>query len=105
MSRWSRIAFLTVFMASAVCASAGHIWHDTRVWAVKGPGGYYGLVESQGVGVGVNTPSACETAVCLGPLQFRVPLPAVAVCLVVIGLLIAVPGAFWFFRHRNRKIV
>lgn len=88
MSRLIPIALCAaVLWGSIASAAAGHIWHNTRAWAVAGPGGFYGLVESEGVGVGVGTPSRRETAVCLGPKSVSVPLaaPFVLVLAIVIS--------------------
>ena len=67
-----------------VSAHAGHIYHDTRVWAVQGPGGFYGLVEQQGEPVSIYGRTVHETIVGLGPLHFTVPCTAPIAALAVI---------------------
>jgi hypothetical protein len=85
-------------------ADAGQIWHDTRVWALSGPGGAYGLVESEGLGVGVGHPERIETTVCVGPLHFGVPCSAPAtLCFLVLLLFIPAAALFWFMRHRAAR--
>jgi len=94
------LAFLGVVPQS----QAGQIWRDTRVWAVYGPGGAYGLIESEGLGVGVGHPDRIETAVCLGPLHFGVPCSApVTLCFSMLLLFMAAAALFRFVRHREAR--
>jgi len=93
---------LAVLCGKVTSASAGRMWHNTKVWAVAGPGGSYGLIESEGVGVGFGTPSCRETAVCLGPMSFSVPLAAPFVLILTIATSGAAAGiAIWGLGRRK----
>jgi hypothetical protein len=98
-----KLHLLFIWMMSCVLAPAhaGNIYHDTRVWAIKGPGGVYGLVESQGDPVSIQGQTVYETMVCLGPLYARLPCRApVAVVistsvLLFVGWLIHFAVKYW----------
>jgi hypothetical protein len=88
----------------APLSHAGQTWHDTRVWALNGPGGAYGLIESEGLGVGVGHPDRIETAVCLGPVHFRAPCSApVTLSFLLLLLLIPAAALFRFVRHGGAR--
>lgn len=91
MSRWAlRIIVLLAFGFFVASAKAGHIWHDTGIWGIPGPGGYYGLVEVRGDPISIYGQMVYETVVCVGPLQFELPCRApFAICLVITALAVA----------------
>ena len=106
MSRLSQLGIsILVTLAWAFSASAGQIWYSNRVWAVQGPGGYYGLIESHGMGVGVGTPDRIETAVSFGPLSvsFGTSAPVVAYGAIV-ALAVMATGAIWFLGRRKNAL-
>jgi hypothetical protein len=105
MKRLTQILICTLALLGVVPLSqAGQIWHDTRVWALNGPGGAYGLIESEGLGVGVGHSDRIQTAVCLGPMHFGVPCSApVTLCFSVLLLFMAAAALFRFIRQREAR--
>ena len=106
MSRLSQVG-ITAFatLAWAVPASAGQIWYSNRVWAVKGLGEYYGLIESHGMGVGVGTPDRVETAICCGPLSLRFDASSpVVLCVAIAALAVIATGVIWFLGRRKEAL-
>jgi hypothetical protein len=77
MSRWKfQLIVLLPFGFIMASANAGHIYHASRIWAVQGPGGFYGLVEFQADPVSVQGDTIYETAVGFGPIRFALPCRA-----------------------------
>jgi hypothetical protein len=93
---------LLTFCCAIIRAQAGHIYHNTRVWAVQGPGGLYGLVESQG-DVSIEGHVVYETTVEFGPLRFGLPCRApFAVFILVAAFAFAGWLLYSLFANRRR---
>lgn len=106
MSRLSQLAIsIFVTLAWAIPAPAGQIWYSNRVWAVQGLGGYYGLIESHGMAVGVGTPDRVETAISLGPLSLSFDASApVVLCVAIAALAVIAIGEIWFLGRRKEAL-
>jgi hypothetical protein len=70
---------------------------SNRVWAVKGPSGYYGLVESHSTAIGRGAPVRVETTICFEPFYytFYASMPVV-LCVTTVALGILAIGVVWF---------
>ena len=97
------LLFLCVMSCLLATANAGHIYHDTRVWAVKGPGGFYGLVESQGDPVSIQGQTVYETTLCFGPLHITLPCQAPVVVFLLAFVLLFAGWLICFSVRRWRR--
>ena len=98
-----KVHLVIVWLVSCflVSAHAGLIYHNTRVWAIDGPGGLYGLVESQGDPISPQSHTVYETTVCLGPLYTRLPCRAPAAVLISTFVLVFV---CWLVRYAAKYL-
>lgn len=85
--------FVVFGMFCSASAFAGHIYRDIRAWAVAGPGGYYGVVEYEGVPVAEGGHTLWETQFLRGPLYFTLPYRA-PVAVAFLAVVSAVLGSF-----------
>ena len=94
MKRWFHLAAgVAVVWICTASAFATDMWEWTHVWAIKGPGGYFGLAERQLLPNEVGAPR-CETFVCLGPVQAKLPCSALTTAC-MLGIVVLAATAFF----------
>ena len=80
-------SIIFIFLLSLMLAGSafgGHIYQNTLTWGTACPGGFYGIVEVEGMPTLPGGHTVWETHFLFGPLQFSVPFRVpVALCLVV----------------------